>query len=108
MTRDEHKAAIQSLHGMIASEHVAEASELLTRLSDDYGATLTSSEQAAANVTRLTEENDKLLKANGRLFMQVGQTKQETHKDDKPGNDEGKEEQKLSFDDLFDEKGELK
>ena len=108
MTRDEHKAAIQRLHGMIASEHVAAASELLTSLSDDYGATLTTSEQAAANVTRLTEENDKLLKANGRLFMQVGQTKQEAHKDDKPVNDEGKEETKLSFEDLFDEKGELK
>lgn len=107
MTRDEHKAAIQELHGMIAPEHVAAASELLTNLSDDYAATLTTSEQATANVTRLTEENDKLLKANGRLFMQVGQTKEETHKQDKPEEHKEQEENKLTFEALFNKEGEL-
>lgn len=107
MTRDEHRAAIQQLHGMIAPEHVAAASALLTNLSDDYGATLTTSEQATANVTRLTEENDKLLKANGRLFMQVGQTKQESHKEDKPEQKEEQEENKLTFEALFNKEGEL-
>lgn len=108
MTRDEHTAVIQQLRGMIANEHVAAASEILTNLSNDYGATLTTSEAAAADVTRLTSENDALLKANGRLFMQVGQTKKETH-EDKPGNnDNEQEEPKLTFEALFDEKGELK
>ena len=106
MTRDEHKQAIQKLFGMIAQDHSADASEILTNLSEDYEQTLTASETASANVAQLTEKNEKLREVNANLFLKVGvgeaptknqeETKQ-TNTEDKP----------LPFSDLFNEKGEL-
>lgn len=106
MTRDDHKKAIQSLFGMIAPDHQAAASEILNNLSNDYEETLTNYETANANVTTLTENNETLRNVNAKLFLQVGSVpkaddkgKTETHTEN---------ESKLSFDSLFNEKGELK
>lgn len=106
MTRDEHKAAIQNLFGMIAADHQAAASEILNNLSNDYESTLTSYETANANVTKLTTDNEALRVANGKLFIQLGTpAKQDNQKqEDKPGQ---QQEQKLTFDALFNEKGDL-
>ena len=108
MTRDEHKQAIRDLMGMIASEHQARASELLTNLSDDYEQTLTASEQATANVQTLTQNNETLRAVNAKLFLRVGETEKETHKQETNHDKQKEEEKTLSFDDLFNEKGELK
>ena len=104
MTREEHKQAVQSILGMIASEHQADASEILTNLTEDYEETLTSLETANDNVSTLTTNNEKLRKVNADLFLKVGTpVKNPTEK-----HEEFKEEKPLPFTDLFDEKGELK
>ena len=107
MTRDEHKAAIQQLIGMVAQEHQASASQILTNLSNDYEQTLTASETASSNVTKLTSDNEALRAANMKLFLQVGSVPK--NDPEKPAGNEGNqdEDKPLPFTDLFNEKGEL-
>ena len=106
MKRDEHKAIIQNLLGMVAPEHQAAASEALTNLSEDYEQVLTESETATANVATLTANNETLREVNAKLFLKVGQTEKENHKDDKP-EQKPETENKLTYEALFNEKGEL-
>ena len=105
MTRDEHKQIVNQMLGLVSAENQATASELLTKLTDDYEETLTSNETLTSTNATLTANNEKLRSVNADLFLKVGVTKKE--------NKEGKKEQeetedkKLSFDELFNEKGEL-
>ena len=105
MTREEHKAAVQNIMRMIASEHQAAASEALATLTSDYEQTLTQHETAQADVQRLTSDNEALRSANMQLFLKVGNTNPTTPPTTPP---EQEEENTLSFADLFNEKGELK
>ena len=105
MTRDEHKQIIQKMLGMVTPENQANASELLTQLSDDYEQTLTASETLTANNATLTANNEKLRQVNADLFLKVGTTNKETHNQN--ANNQQQEENKLTFDGLFNEKGEL-
>lgn len=105
MTREEHKAAVDSIMRMIASEHQAAASEILSGLTTDYEQTLTQHETAQSNVQRLTSDNEALRSANMQLFLKVGNTNPTTPTNTTP---ETPEEKPLSFDDLFDENGGLK
>lgn len=105
MTRDEHKAAINRLLGMVSPEHQADASELLTNLSQDYEQTLTTSEQAAANVETLTANFEHLREVNAKLFLQVptGKVNEPTTHPEPVKQPETPP----SFESLFNEKGEL-
>lgn len=105
MTREEHKAAVENIMRMIASEHQAAASEILSGLTTDYEQTLTQQETAQSNVQRLTSDNEALRNANMQLFLKVGNTNPAKPT---PTTPEVKEEEPLPFADLFDEKGELK
>lgn len=104
MKRSEHKAIIDKVLGMIAPEHQAAASEALNTLSTDYGTTLDSLETANTSVQELTTANESLRAVNTKLFLQVGASEK------KEQEEETKEEENkpLPFDDLFNEKGELK
>ncbi len=106
MTREEHKTAINQLMGMIASEHQAAASTLLTSLTDGFEGIVTASETSANDLRKLTEDNENLRKANMKLFLRVGETEKEVHKQD-PKPEVKLEEKQLPFSDLFNEKGEL-
>lgn len=104
MTRDEHKAIVNQLLTMATPEQQATASELLTQLTDDYEQTLTGLEQANANVTTLTANNETLREVNAKLFLKVGHT----DKTPNPNKDPNPEpENQLKFEALFNEKGEL-
>ena len=108
MTRDEHKQIIQKMLGMVTPENQANASELLTQLSDDYEQTLTASETLTKNNETLTVNNEKLRQVNADLFLKVGVTNKENNNENKEGQtDNGQEESNLTFDGLFNEKGEL-
>lgn len=107
MTRDEHKAIITEMMGCSTPEKQARVSELLTQLSDDYEKTLTESETLTATNKTLTDNNEKLRQVNADLFLKVGTPRQETENKDKPKEDKPKESE-LTFDGLFNEKGELK
>lgn len=106
MKRDEHKGIITQLLGMVANDHQARASELLTNLSDDYEQVLTASEQASANVETLTKNNETLREVNAKLFLRVGETEKSIGKQEET-IDKQEEAKPLSFDSLFNEKGDL-
>lgn len=110
MTREEHKQIIQKMLGMVTPENQANASELLTQLSDDYEQTLTTSETLTANNATLTANNEKLRQVNADLFLKVGTTNKETHiqnNNNQNADNQQQEENTLTFDGLFNEKGEL-
>lgn len=104
MTREEHKKAIEKLLGMVSADHQADASELLTTLSEDYETTLTNSETVTNENTNLKANVEKLRKVNTDLFLKVGTptkgkpTEETENKSDIPD---------IGFDKLFNEKGEL-
>lgn len=108
MTRDEHKAITAQLLGMIAPDHQADASALLTQLGEDYETTLTASEASATQVANLTTANEKLREVNTNLFLKVGTPApkpNDNHNTNTPEKDDGGD--KLTFEALFNEKGEL-
>lgn len=107
MTRDEHKKIVNQLLGMATPENQATASELLTQLTDDYEQTLTNNETLTANNATLTANNEQLRSVNADLFLKVGVTNKQIHKQDEPGKEDKPDETKLTFDALFNEKGEL-
>lgn len=105
MTRDEHKQIIQTMLGYVNSEHQAEASELLTNLSEDYEKTLTESETLTSSNETLKANNEKLRQVNADLFLKVGTSSPKPKSaDDNINNDI---DDSLSFEKLFNEKGEL-
>lgn len=104
MTRDEHKNIVNQLLGLVGADNQASASDLLTQLTDDYGVTLDTLDTANQNVTRLTENNERLRDVNAKLFLKVGEVK----KSEEPKPEDGKaDEPKLTYEALFNEKGDL-
>lgn len=101
MTKEEHTQAIQDIRKLVNDDD-GKITELLTNLSDDYGKILAENSDYKLKNEKLTNDNDKLRDTNMRLFLKVGTTEKE---EEEP---EEKEEEKLTFENLFDEKGDLK
>ena len=106
MERSEHTNLIHQLNGFINPEHVADASEILTRLSEDYETVLTEQETLTNTNNELTERNNRLRDVNGELMLKVGVPKEQAK--ETKSQTQTNNENKLSYDDLFDEKGSLK
>lgn len=102
MTKEEHTQAIQDIRKLVNDDD-GKITELLTNLSDDYGKILAENSDFQLKNEKLKNDNEKLRDTNMRLFLKVGSPKEES--EEKP---EEKEEEKLTFENLFDEKGELK
>ena len=105
LTREQFKEKVTSLLGMTTPESQASASEILTELSDEYESVMTESETHAGKVQELTKNNETLRDVNAKLFLKVGTTTKETHKEETPAPEEP--ETKLTYENLFNEKGEL-
>lgn len=103
MTREEHKNIVNQLLGMVAAEHQANASQLLTNLSEDYDETLATSENRANEVQTLTANNENLRRVNTDLFLKVGHS---IPKQENPAPEQ-QQEKPMAFSELFNEKGEL-
>lgn len=82
----------------------------LTEIYDEYKKVYEEKEQFSITNKTLTEDNKKLKDYNLELFMQVGKQDEKIDNDNKklPGNEKEPEDNKLSYDDLFNEKGEFK
>lgn len=83
--------------------------ELLSALSEEVGkdydnlATLTDRNKS------LLDDNETLRSANMKLFLRVGESKEDSErKKDETGIEQKEAPKKRSFDDLFNEKGEIK
>ena len=106
MTRDEHRKLVNEMLGMVGADHQARASELLTTLSDDYETVLSESEGYANRVNELTEKNETLRDVNTKLFLKTGEKPKDPPKDPTPPSDEP-DTPKITFESLFNDKGEL-
>jgi hypothetical protein len=98
MKVEEHTALIHELRSNLTDE--GKVSEILTKLSQDYGQVTAVSAEHEKKSTELTAANEKLRSYNMELFLQVG----------KPATPQPQPqpETKPTFESLFDEKGNLK
>ena len=106
MTREELAKLIQELHGFSTPENQARTSEILTTISEGFENTLTASEQAQTRVSELTANNETLRDVNAKLFLKVGSKPSEPIADPEPPK-QTEPDAPISFDTLFNEKGEL-
>ena len=106
MTRDEMRQHITEIMGCATPEKQARVSELLTELSEGFETLLSEGEQHQNQITELTNNNETLRTVNAKLFLKVGATERETHVNE-PTPVEPPVENKITFDQLFNEKGEL-
>lgn len=105
MTREELDALVQELMGYSSPDHQARTSEILTNISEGFQSVLNNSEQANKKVDELTIKNETLRKVNTDLFLKTG-TKTEPKKDPEPPT-QSEPNEPVSFDTLFNDKGEL-
>ena len=103
MERSEHKKLLQDLLKTVAPESQANATEIMTKLSEDYEEVISKSESFEAKNIELLERNEKLREVNSDLFLKGGK------KIETPTEKDIEEEQVdiPKFEDLFNEKGEL-
>lgn len=108
MTNDEHKLLIQNIVKNIDNQ--AELTSLLSDLSKDYTEVLAERNTYKKSNETLISDNENLRQTNMKLFLQVGGT-EEKIKDEaqkvSPVTEEPTEEI-AKYEDLFNEKGELK
>lgn len=107
MTGEEHAALIHDIAANLTDQ--SKVTEMLTRLSNDY----TEMTEKVAKLPQLEKDNENLRSVNMKLFLQVGDKPKGTGKevDAKEQQETGEitnTETKPKFDDLFNEKGELK
>lgn len=100
MTRDELITQIQAIG---SCEDDAQRREMLTQLQEDCTADYDRFATLENTNNQLSSDNENLRSANMKLFLRIGSNKPEDKKD---GEDTTPE--KLKYEDLFDEKGELK
>jgi hypothetical protein len=103
MKKEEHTALVQELRTITASEKpdVARVTEILTTISEDYGTQLAQVDDFKLKNDKLTNDNSNLQRVNMELFLKVGTPKPQE-------NNGGQPTPQVSFDNLFNEKGDLK
>ena len=104
MTRDEHKQIVNKLMGMATPENQGAMSEILSELSEDYEKVLTDSESATARVSELTANNETLRSVNAKLFLKVGEVPKP---EPQPSEPQGEPKPSITYESLFNDKGEL-
>lgn len=104
LTREQFRQKTNEILSFTTPENQANASELLTELSDEFESVMTSSENNATRVQELTENNERLRKVNTDLFLKVGSPVTDENKGTDP---EPKTDKPVSFETLFNDKGEL-
>jgi hypothetical protein len=112
MTKEEFLAKTKEISSNLNDQ--AKVNSLLTGLYEEYEKTFDSNTQLTSVNETLTTKNQELKEFNMDLFMKLG--KQEKDQNNQENNnsfkmDEGeedKEKPKLKYEDLFNEKGELK
>lgn len=101
MTQDEHKNLLNEILSNLDNQ--AKVSEVLTTLTDDYTSLLSENATLTTTNSELTERNKQLLETNMNLFLKVG-SPQNTQTDEITEQTENT----MTFENLFDENGNLK
>lgn len=99
MTREEFQTISSEILANLAD--TGAVSEKLDKLRNGFNDEVTAKETATVQAAELTEKNNSLQAANMALYLKTGE-KTETNED------ETDDVETVTFDELFDEKGELK
>lgn len=78
---------------------------MLAQISDGFNSAIAERNESERNLNEIKTANESLREANMKLFLRVGKNIDNSENGDEKQVEENK---KLSFDDLFSEKGELK
>lgn len=89
-------------------EDDVERRTLLAELSDEGSKIFDDFEEVSASNKKYMEDNERIRAANMELFLQVGEKKNQQEINNNMTGIKEEPEQKLKFEDLFDEKGGLK
>lgn len=109
MKREEHKTKLQEILNNLTDQ--GKVTELLAELTSDYEVVSSQLETLQESNTTLSKDAESLRSANMKLFLQIGtkEDKQDENLNNESLNDDASlDNKKLSFNDLFDEKGGLK
>ena len=113
MTIEEHKNIITEIATNLNDQ--AKVTSLLADLSKDYSEISSKLDTANTSVVDLTKTNEELRSANMKLFTQIGSSEQPSAVLDEPNKDNPTSEsentndnKELTYENLFNEKGELK
>ena len=101
MKKEEYTAKIMEIKEKIHDTDDGKITDLLADLSDDYGAVLAQIDEINLQNEKLKHDNDSLRESNMRLFLRIEKAPEENQTIQK-------EPQKRTYENLFDDKGELK
>lgn len=101
MTEDEFFNKTNDILGKLDNQ--GEVSTILKELNDGYKDVLSQNQELTNKNTQLETDRENLRKANMELFLKVGNKTNNTTNEPQTSNNE-----KLSYDDLFDEEGKIK
>lgn len=104
MKREEMQALTHELMGFATPENQARFSEILTTIMDDHEDTNSHVTEMEQSISALTERNERLREVNTELFLKSG--KQPPQTETTPPTDQGQKSE-LTYEKLFNEKGEL-
>lgn len=104
LTKEDFENLINETRDKLDDKSKALVSEDMLGIMGNYNSLLTTLNDRDQELEKLKNENDELLKVNGRLFQKIGFDKKE-EKETLPLDN--KVEEKIGIDNLINEKGEL-
>ena len=110
MTREEFKSLVDTIKEKLDETTGALLAEDLIAILSAYNGKMEEIDKLSQENIKLKKDNEEILKVNGQLFQKVGSIPSEKNTEEKIINDdkeEVKEEEKITIDDVIDEKGDL-
>lgn len=110
MTREEFKSLVDGIKEKLDETSGALLAEDLIAVLSAFNAKTEEVEKLAEENIKLKTDNEEILKVNGQLFQKVGSIPKEKNIEEKiidDGKEDVKEEEKITIEDVIDEKGDL-
>lgn len=100
ITEEDFNNAIETIKGKLDDTNSALISDDLLSMKAGFDGALSSNKEKDATIEKLNNEKDELIKVNGKLFQKIGYP-DTSKKEDEETDD------KISLNDIINEKGEL-
>lgn len=109
MTREEFKTLIEKIKEKLDETTGALLAEDLIAILSAYNGKMEEIDKLAEENMNLKKDNEEILKVNGQLFQKVGSIPSEKNTEEKIIDDKEEipEEEKITIEDVIDEKGDL-
>ena len=110
MTREEFKSLVDGIKEKLDETSGALLAEDLIAILSAFNAKMEELEKLTEENTKLKTDNEEILKVNGQLFQKVGSIPKEKNNEEKIIDEDEEEipdEEKITVEDVIDEKGEI-